>query len=439
MPKCSVITPLHEFGNKFIEEAYESLRVQTLQDWEWIVLLNRGGKLPDFILEDRRVRTLTDDSGKGIGYLKRKLSESANSQIIIELDADDVLAINAIESVFHTMTDESADFVYSNFAEFKTSEDGSIIGKWDEYPYGQLFGWKSYEVLFRKTIVHAMEAPEATEHNIRLVDWAPNHVRAWRKRAYFMVGGHNPRLVVADDHDLVVRMFLNGAKFVKIPDCLYFYRVHNDNTVSSKNAEIREGTWRVYNQQVWKLAEKWTDDRSLAKIDLCGGIDCPTNYVPLDESLGTNLDEVWPLDDSSVGVLRAHDAVEHLVNPVHTMNEAYRVLAPGGWLMISVPSSNGLGAFCDPTHVSFWNKLSFRYYANPNFSKYLPKFIGKFQVARVIEWFPTDWHKQENVPYVEAQLICCKDGFRAMGEYLWAPTVQLNKEKAIIHELLTQQ
>jgi glycosyltransferase involved in cell wall biosynthesis len=439
MSKCSVITPLHELGNKFVEEAYDSLKDQTLEDWEWIVLLNRGGKLPGFILEDARVRTLTDSSRKGIGYLKRKLSEAAETQIIVELDCDDILVPTALATIVHTMTDENADFVYSNFAEFKTSEDSSIIPKWDGYPYAEVFGWKSYPVLFRGTILHAMEAPLATEHTIRLVDWAPNHVRAWRKKAYFMVGGHNPRLTVADDHDLIVRMFLNGAKFVKIPDCLYFYRVHDNNTVSSKNAEIRDGTWGVYNKNIWKLAEKWADDRSLEKIDLCGGIDCPTNYIPLDESLGCDLNKDWPLDDSSVGVLRAYDAVEHLTNPVHTMNEAYRVLAPGGWLMIHVPSSNGLGAFCDPTHVSFWNKLSFRYYTNPQFSRYLPKFIGKFQVARVIEWFPTEWHKQENVPYVEAQLICCKDGFRAMGEFLWAPAVQLTKEKVIIHELLTEQ
>jgi glycosyltransferase involved in cell wall biosynthesis len=421
MPKCSIITPLHKPGNLFIGEAYDSLVSQTMTDWEWIVLQNNGGELPNFIKEDSRVRVLSDDSGKGIGFLKRQLSNQAGSEIIVELDNDDILEPTALDKIVMAFADKNTDFVYSDFAEFKMSEDGSLVSSWPEYPYGALYGWSSYEVDFRGSKLNAMRAPDATAHTIRLVDWAPNHVRAWRKRSYFMVGGHNPRLSVADDHDLIVRMFLNGANFVKIPECLYFYRVHTENTVGTKNAEIREGTWRVYNQNIWKLAEKWSDDNSLSKIDLCGGIDCPDKYTPLDESLGTDLNDVWPLDDSTVGVLRAHDAIEHLKNPVHTMNEAYRVLAPGGWLMISVPSSNGLGAFCDPTHVSFWNKLSFRYYTNPNFSKYLPKYFGRFQVARVIEWFPSDWHKENNVPYVEAQLICCKDGFRAMGEYLWPP------------------
>jgi hypothetical protein len=116
---------------------------------------------------------------------------------------------------------------------------------------------------------------------------------------------------------------------------------------------------------------------------------------------------------------RAHDAVEHLADPIHTMNEAYRVLAPGGFFMIEVPSTNGLGAFCDPTHRSYWNKLSFRYYTDRSFARYVSAFRGRFQVSRIIEWFPSDWHRAENVPYVEAHLFALKDGYRPMGDVLF--------------------
>jgi SAM-dependent methyltransferase len=225
-------------------------------------------------------------------------------------------------------------------------------------------------------------------------------------------------------------MFLGGAKFVRIQECLYLYRVHSENTTSTKNAAIRDATMGVYNKNVWKLAEKWSTDSKLALVDLCGGVGAPPGYIPIDRVLPArsrgivcDLDEQWDLADSSVGLLRAHDAVEHLKDPVHTMNEAYRVLASGGWLMVDVPSTNGLGAFSDPTHVSFWNKLSFAYYTDPSVSKYLHAYQGKFQVSRIIEWFPTAWHRENNVPYVEAHLISCKDGFRAMGEYLWADGV----------------
>jgi hypothetical protein len=48
------------------------------------------------------------------------------------------------------------------------------------------------------------------------------------------------------------------------------------------------------------------------------------------------------------------------------MNELWRVLGPGGTAEIAVPTTDGPGAFQDPTHVSFWNRRSFLYYEDRN-------------------------------------------------------------------------
>lgn len=76
-----------------------------------------------------------------------------------------------------------------------------------------------------------------------------------------------------------------------------------------------------------------------------------------------DLEKPWPWGDNTVDVFRAYDLVEHLHDPVHTMNEAWRCLKPYGLFEILVPSTDGRGAFQDPTHVSFWNTNSFGYYA----------------------------------------------------------------------------
>jgi SAM-dependent methyltransferase len=231
-------------------------------------------------------------------------------------------------------------------------------------------------------------------------------------------------MAVADDHDLAVRMFLAGSTFHHIHECLYLYRVHGANTVSTRNAAIRAGTGRVYERSIWPLAEHWCKEKELLRIDLGGALDCPPGYTPVDRNPGpgvlvADLEGRWPMADSSVGILRAHDALEHFKDPVHTMNEAHRVLAPGGFFMISVPSTSGKGAWCDPTHKSWWNDLSFRYYTSARFARYVPAFHGRFQTSRVIEWYPSEWHREADVPYVEAHLFCVKDGFRAMGEWGW--------------------
>lgn len=70
----------------------------------------------------------------------------------------------------------------------------------------------------------------------------------------------------------------------------------------------------------------------------------------------------WPWQSSSVEEIVADDIIEHLHNKIRTMNEIHRVLMPGGLAHIFVPTTDGRGAWQDPTHVSYWNRNSFWYY-----------------------------------------------------------------------------
>ena len=423
--KFAVFTPLHAPGNAYIEEAWQSLLAQTRTDWHWYVLENNGGVLPAALAADPRV-TLVVPTGavEGVGALKRTLCMTSDEPWLVELDNDDLLHPSALARLAGCF-EAGDEFVYSDFAEFTDHGDG----RWSPNIYNGAYGWQCYAVEFQEHKLLAMRAPSMTAQNLRSILWAPNHVRAWTREAYMRIGGHNASMPVSDDFDLVVRTYLAGCKWTCVHECLYFYRVHRSNTVAARNAEIQLGAGRVYERSIWALAEKFADDNNLLKVDLCGAIDPPAGYFVLDQDytgdpdhgVRCDLNAVWPLPANSVGLLRAHDAVEHLPNPIVTMNEAYRVLAPGGFLMISVPSTNGVGAFCDPTHVSYWNAQSFRYYTDQNFARYIPGFKGRFQVSRIIEWFPSAWHKEVNMPYVEAQLIKLGPGYAPMGEVLWPP------------------
>lgn len=89
-------------------------------------------------------------------------------------------------------------------------------------------------------------------------------------------------------------------------------------------------------------------------------------YSPFYEAFPCDLELEWPWEDSTVDYIVAYDIIEHLKDKIHTMNEAWRVLKPGGILEICVPTTEGPGAFQDPTHVSFWNLRSFLYYEAGN-------------------------------------------------------------------------
>lgn len=75
-----------------------------------------------------------------------------------------------------------------------------------------------------------------------------------------------------------------------------------------------------------------------------------------------DLAQPWLWPDNYVDEIIAHDILEHLPSKIHTMNEAWRVLRPGGRFDIEVPTTDGRGAFQDPTHVSFWSANDMRYY-----------------------------------------------------------------------------
>ncbi len=448
--KVSVFTPLTENGNQYIRETYESLLAQTFEDWEWVVLENHGGKLPKNIATDGRVRVFQSER-RGVGALKREACGHCTGDVLVELDHDDLLDSQALDGVADAVS-RGADFVYSDFAAF-------VDGTWEAHQfttvegqpahkYNPNWGWGRYHIGAHGRSLVAQGAPR-DPRAWRRIEWAPNHLRAWRREFYETIGGHDPSLEFADDHDLVLRSYLQGGKCVHVPGCLYLYRVHPTQNVNTRNARIQELEAGVYAKYVYRLFEKIADDEGLAKIDLCGAHGCPERYTPIDRypapgrprrlsaeaypdidvrgkyqdssaCIVADLERRWPIAESQVGVIRAFDALEHLWDKVHTMNEAHRVLAPGGVMLIRVPSTdamlingkliNGSGAYCDPTHVSFWNEMSFRYYCDENFRKYVPELLARFQVSRVVTV------NSGGIPYVVAELIALKDGYSPMGD-----------------------
>lgn len=151
------------------------------------------------------------------------------------------------------------------------------------------------------------------------------------------------------------------------------------------------------------------------RIDLGCGPWKAEGFIGVDIAPGVGVDVVadltqrFPFATSSVDVVRAYDVVEHLVDRIHTMNEIWRVCKPNGIVDIRVPSTDGRGAFQDPTHVSFWNIHSFRYYC-VEFPNYLQLchsygFQGAFRILSLSEAA-----SEEQVIHVRAVLAAIKPG-----------------------------
>ena len=412
----SVITPHYAGSNRFIEETYESLLEQTFPNWEWVVILNNGGLISDRIKADSRAKVIAyPNADSRIGALKRFACQQATGDIIVELDSDDMLTPNALEEITKAFNQHpDIPFVFSNDAEF---EDGT----WKPNCYSAYWGWVNRPWEYKGHKLIEQVAMPACPQALRAIFWAPNHVRAWRAKDYAAIGGHNPEYGVVDDYDLCCRFYLH-APMHHIDKPLYLYRRHAANTTTVRNKEIQDGNAAIYPRYIIPMVETWARRLALPMLDLGGGIAKPAGYTSIDRFNGDiihDLGQGIPYSDSSVGVIRAYDFVEHIHDSVTLMNEIYRVLVPGGWLLLSIPSTDGRGAYQDPTHVTFWNENSIMYYTDPNVARYVRDISCKFQNSRTLTWFPSDWHKQHNVPYVDSQLIAIKSGYKLIGENLW--------------------
>ena len=153
--------------------------------------------------------------------------------------------------------------------------------------------------------------------------------------------------------------------------------------------EIRANGHQPVNNQQSHTVETKGDPTMKLNLGCCDALLPGYVNVDLHPAPGVtvaDLRESWPWSDSSVNQIRAFDIIEHLPDKIFTMNEMWRVLQPDGQAEIVVPTTDGTGAWQDPTHVSFWNRRSFLYYEAGNpYRERFTKHYGiqaKFRVAR---------------------------------------------------------
>lgn len=115
----------------------------------------------------------------------------------------------------------------------------------------------------------------------------------------------------------------------------------------------------------------------------------PTNQYTFQQVVIPHFDK-WPWSDNSVDAILAKDFFEHLPDIINTLNECWRILKSGGRLAIIVPTTNGMGAWQDPTHRSFWNLNTLKYFeaGNPYHETHAENYgiLGGWRVVRMRTW-----------------------------------------------------
>ena len=250
-PKFSIFTPTFETGRK-IERTYQSLKEQTFDDWEWVVVDDSNNRGTWTILEEIakndfrvKIHKIMPQSGGNIGLVKHRAASLCSGEWLVELDHDDTLISTCLEECHKSsLKFPNAGFMYSDVCELY--EDGEMktydhdfSGNWYARPdNGFDFGYAghTYVEIDGKTYINH-HYPDINPLTIRFNISMPNHVRVWKKEVYDRIGGHNVHTPVADDYELIVRTFLN-TEMVHIKKMLYLQWNDRNSTVDNNSVDI---------------------------------------------------------------------------------------------------------------------------------------------------------------------------------------------------------
>ena len=207
--RLTVFIPVKHFHPEFLRQAVQSIFAQTRDDWKLLIVGDEhaGQDFRPVIadeLKDARVHVV-NRTGRNLAGAYNSAMRLAETDFIAVLLGDDMLAVNAIESMGNAISaNREADFFYSG--RYFIDERSQRISA-DYYPRSPL----SLDDFGRTSPV--------------------KHMMCWRVSKGLSVGGVDETLdnFGSDDYDFPWTLLENGALFVPVPYQLYQFRDHRES------------------------------------------------------------------------------------------------------------------------------------------------------------------------------------------------------------------
>jgi glycosyltransferase involved in cell wall biosynthesis len=265
-PIFSLFTTCYKSYYK-IFRAYNSIKTQTLKDWEWVILDDSPEDdhfqfLKNIFKNDRRIRLYKRSENSGsIGNVKNEAVLLCRGKYIIEMDHDDEILPDTLMDATNVFeNDKDVGFVYMDFS--------NIYENGDNFSYGNFFalGYSGYycQKHENKWINVAM-TPNINNVTLSNIVSVPNHPRIWRKSSLMEIGNYSEFLPVSDDYELLLRTAVK-TKIVKIPKLSYiqYMNTNNNNFSLIRNSEIN----RLCKRHLFPMCyEKYSINDNMKNMD----------------------------------------------------------------------------------------------------------------------------------------------------------------------------
>ena len=235
----------HYNNAEYFMQCYDSLKKQTYQDFEIIVVDDCSTddsfeKIQNYCNGDSRVKFFQNSENKGVGFTKKRCVEEASGEICGFVDPDDALTEDAIE------------------ISVKAHENKCVAA------YSQLY--LCDENLNPKKVFENTKKVKNNDALFFNIQFEVAHFFTFKKESYLKTEGISPDYKVAEDIDYILKLYEIGSfQFIKKP--LYLYRIHKTGLSHDETKTyIKNETWHTVllnaakRRNISKLFGKKIDD-----------------------------------------------------------------------------------------------------------------------------------------------------------------------------------
>lgn len=212
----SVLVPLYNTPNHFLQEMIDSVRKQTYGKWELCLADGSdddhkevGEICRTYAQQDSRIRYQKLEKNMGISGNTNACIDMSTGEYIALFDHDDLLHPAALYEVMKAITEQGADFIYTDETTFHDKPSDAFL------PH--------YKPDF---------APDTLRANNYIC-----HLSVFSRNLLEKAGKFRPECDGSQDFDMVLRLTEQAKKIVHIPIILYYWRAHKNSVAENIGAK----------------------------------------------------------------------------------------------------------------------------------------------------------------------------------------------------------
>lgn len=220
MAEVSIIVPVYQV-ERYLRQCIDSILAQTFTDFELILVddgsKDRSGQICDeYAGLDQRVRVIHKENG-GPAVARNYGMELASGNFFMFVDGDDYIAPTMVECLHQSLLHERSDIAACNFWHC-FEEDGD----------------KDFPTIIQSEVITGAEIfyhrKNDRSYGFWTVVWNKLYKSESLGKLRFRVGKYYEDEFWAND------IYQMDIKLVTVPECLYYYRQHDNNSMKKTNA-----------------------------------------------------------------------------------------------------------------------------------------------------------------------------------------------------------